>query len=208
MWTKTYPNQKLISISPFFSAKPIFSFIREPVYSPKFGFAYKMNNKINILKCFRFMILKSVYWKLKNLIRYAYYHNPNNNTTQTQHCSWVGHQNDCANPTPPPPHKLNSSHHEPQINIYKAQQNIMWPVTTSGAPTRTLTTTKITTTTSIKTTTITTTTFHQLMTRFWPNFIGWFLGKKQHKKSSSTRTTIQKQHQQIYSVLTLKRKIL
>ena len=40
-------------------------------------------------------------------------HNPNNNTaqpvTQPQHCSWVGHENDCAQhpttptPTTPPP---------------------------------------------------------------------------------------------------------
>ena len=44
------------------------------------------------------------------------FHNPNNNTTQPEHCSWVGHENDCANSTPR--HKLNSSLHEPQINIY------------------------------------------------------------------------------------------
>ena len=31
----------------------------------------------------------------------AFCHNPNDNTTQPQpqHCSWVGHENDYANPT-------------------------------------------------------------------------------------------------------------
>ena len=29
-------------------------------------------------------------------------HNPNNNTTQPQHRSWVGHENDFAHPTTPP----------------------------------------------------------------------------------------------------------
>ena len=27
-------------------------------------------------------------------------HNPNDNTTQPQDYSWVGHENDCAHPTP------------------------------------------------------------------------------------------------------------
>ena len=56
---------------------------------------------------------------------------PNNNTTQpeSEHCSWVGHENDCAyHPTPPPPtppQKLNGEHQEPQINRYSAQLHIM-----------------------------------------------------------------------------------
>ena len=43
------------------------------------------------------------------------------NVTQPQHSCWVGHENDFANPTPPPPHppqKLNSSLCEPQNNIH------------------------------------------------------------------------------------------
>ena len=43
--------------------------------------------------------------------------NPNVNTTQPQHCSWIGHENDCAHhPTPPPAQKLNISLSEPQMN--------------------------------------------------------------------------------------------
>ena len=52
---------------------------------------------------------------------YIYCHNPNNKTLQ--HCCWVGHENDCADPTPPP-QKLNGS---PQINIYGPQLNTMGP---------------------------------------------------------------------------------
>ena len=40
--------------------------------------------------------IKTAYMWLTN---YKYCHNPNDNTTQPQHCSWVGHKNDCANPT-------------------------------------------------------------------------------------------------------------
>ena len=41
-------------------------------------------------------------------------------TTQPQHCSWVGHENDCANPThhPTPPQKLKGGRQETQANIY------------------------------------------------------------------------------------------
>ena len=44
----------------------------------------------------------------KGVDPYPCCHNPDNNTTQPQHCSWVGHENGCANPTtttahPPPP---------------------------------------------------------------------------------------------------------
>ena len=44
-------------------------------------------------------------------------HNPNDITTQPQHCSWVGHKNDYAH-SPRPPKKLNGGLQEPQINIY------------------------------------------------------------------------------------------
>ena len=40
---------------------------------------------------------------------YCHNPNPNDNTAQPQHCSWVRHENDCANPTTPlprPPQKL------------------------------------------------------------------------------------------------------
>ena len=43
------------------------------------------------------------------------FHNPNDNTTQPQHCNCVGHEKDCANPTTTPPHKLNVEHQESQI---------------------------------------------------------------------------------------------
>ena len=33
-------------------------------------------------------------------------HNPNDNITLPQHCSWVGHEYDCANPTTPPHHSF------------------------------------------------------------------------------------------------------
>ena len=71
----------------------------------------------------------------------AFRHNPNNNETQPQHCSWVGHKNDFAHHPPPPPQKLNSSLHDHQVNIYWPQLNIMWPVTTIRATTTTFTTT-------------------------------------------------------------------
>ena len=77
-------------------------------------------------------------------------HNLNDNATQpqSQHCSWVGYKYDCANPTPPPPHKLNSTSGcrspEPQMNIYWPQLNRMWSVTTIMATTTTLTTTTTT----------------------------------------------------------------
>ena len=77
-------------------------------------------------------------------------HNPNENTTQPQHCSWVWHENDCVNPTPPSPHPQ-----EPQINIYWPQLNTMWPVTTSRVTTTTLTTTTTKTTTKSTTTSTT-----------------------------------------------------
>ena len=37
------------------------------------------------------------YTKSIELVRNC--HHPNDNTTQSQHCSWAGHENDCANPT-------------------------------------------------------------------------------------------------------------
>ena len=82
-------------------------------------------------------------WKLNNNC-----HNPNDNTTQPQHGTWVGHKMNVqtTHPTPPthPPQKLNCSLQEPQINIHWPQLNIMWPVTTRKA-----TTAKFTTTTTI-----------------------------------------------------------
>ena len=65
----------------------------------------------------------------------------NTTTTQPQHCILVGHENDCAYPTPP-----TTKTQEPQINIY-------WPVRTSRATTTTLIT-ATTTTISTRTRTI------------------------------------------------------
>ena len=42
-------------------------------------------------------------------------HNPNNSTTQPQHCSFDGYANSCE--TPPTKHKLNGSPQGRQINI-------------------------------------------------------------------------------------------
>ena len=49
--------------------------------------------------------------RCKRLIWQKYCHNPNNNTTQPQRCSWIGHENDCANDPNKPPHsqKLSGS---------------------------------------------------------------------------------------------------
>ena len=53
-------------------------------------------------------------WKRKYVLAWfvmiVFCHNPHDNTTQPQHRSWVGHENDFANPTPPhPTHHRNST---------------------------------------------------------------------------------------------------
>ena len=64
-------------------------------------------------------------------------------TSQHQHLSLVGHENDCGNPIhPTPPYPTIRTHHslqEPQINIYIQQLNLMWLVTTSRATTKSTT---------------------------------------------------------------------
>ena len=45
---------------------------------------------------------------------YAYCHNPNDNTTQPQHCSWVEHENDFAHH---PTHHRHSISDDHQSNI-------------------------------------------------------------------------------------------
>ena len=58
-----------------------------------------------------------LYFKNGSQIEILSCHNPNVNTTQPYHCSWVGHENDFANPTQPTqPQKLNDSLQKPQNN--------------------------------------------------------------------------------------------
>ena len=74
-----------------------------------------------------------------------YCHNPNDNTTQHNLNTIVGFDMKITVQTPPP-HKLNSSLHEPQSSIHCWKLNIMWSATTRRA--RTITRTRTTTTTT------------------------------------------------------------
>ena len=72
--------------------------------------------KYQLLFCFASLLSanKSVQrkniWRGHNLFVFVTTQH-NHNTTQPQHCSWVVHENDCANPPPPPPppHHTNST---------------------------------------------------------------------------------------------------
>ena len=45
--------------------------------------------------CYIYQISTYIFYEILS-IDFKYCHNPNNNTTQPQHCSWVGYEKDCA----------------------------------------------------------------------------------------------------------------
>ena len=63
----------------------MYFWVENKFVSPKFSF-------IHIFYC-----EGPLFFKLSVTTKQNYCHNPNDNTTQPRHCSWVGHENDCQN---------------------------------------------------------------------------------------------------------------